>query len=88
MSHDGDDWGQCMAFRFAIAGTIYRNGGDIPQSWVYQPGVFEAEPPQDWPEVEIEEMFQSGLISMEDLIQAGEVFKRYSDILEAQGKDY
>ena len=88
MSHDGDNWGQCMSFHFAIAGTIYRNDGNVPAEWQYKPGLFTYEPPKEWPDNEIETMLTDNDVTMPELIEAGNIFSRYSDILKAQGQDY
>lgn len=88
ISHDGDDWGQCMAFWYAIADTLYREDGDIPNSWQYKPPLYVDEKPDSWPETEIDHMYQEGVISLDDLTYAGRVFERYSDLLKAQGKSY
>jgi hypothetical protein len=38
-SLEGDDWGSCMSWRFAIAGELYARGAPIPEEWQYRPGL-------------------------------------------------
>ena len=88
ISHDGDDWGQCMSFWFAIAGTVYRHNGITPREWQFTPGLSADKTPTEWPDSEIDAMFTNDEITMNDLVKSGNVFARYANILKAQGTAY
>ena len=87
MSHDGDSWGQCMMFSFAIAGCLYRHG-TVPDEWEFKPGLSEAQPPIEWPDIEIESVYQDDKINLNELTNTGNIFIRYANIFRTQNKDY
>ena len=87
MSHDGDDWGQCMGIWFAIANCLHRHNGPIPRHWQFRAGATE-EAAEDWPDTMLEDLLHCEAITFFDLVQAGNVFARYASILQAQGKAY
>ncbi len=85
---NGDPWGSCMSHWFAVAGTLHRHGGNIPESWQYRPGLFADEGLEDWPETEYEDMLTRDEITLADVKQAGLVFDRFARRLKHAAMDY
>ncbi len=87
----GDRWGSVMGERFGIATALYIEGEEIPTEWEFSPGLIsESSIRADdlWPDIYWLETLRSGEYSVEDLILAGNVLRRYSQALERAGLSY
>jgi len=83
-SGDGDPWGWCMGWWFAIAGTLHDRGETVPAAWHYRPSPFGGVDPDD---------FNASLIAELDttspaLVHAGNVLSRYAERCRRAGRDY
>lgn len=81
---DGDPWGWCMAWWFAIAGTLYDRGEDIPREWQYGPGARQGPEPDSFEETAIRDLE----ISSPALIRMGNVLTRYASWCKFKELDY
>lgn len=89
MAFDGSDpWGSAMGWFFGVADVLWHAGEDsIPPEWEYGHSPV-CDGPEDYPDAEISEMFDSGEIDLADLVRFGNMLSRYTDILRAAGHDY
>ena len=93
---NGDAWGSTMGAWFSIADVLYVTGEDIPNDWGYrQPNTTTRvlanmydENNGDWLAADLRESYYTNLVTADDLRHAGNVLKRLSDILEANGRSY
>jgi hypothetical protein len=94
---DGDEFGNCQAWRFATAHVLFHLDG-VPEEWQYRHGLcFEELEPEfaDFEEQEITELMngQCGCevkhpVTVADLIDFGNMLNNLRDILVSEGKDY
>jgi hypothetical protein len=82
-THDGDAWGNCMGWRFAVAAEMWHRGLAIPSEWGYSPGM--ASDPRELETLEGETCADA---TDEALELFGAVLLRVYDKLKAAGEDY
>lgn len=93
LSFDGDEWGNCQAWRFAIAHLLHHMDR-CPDEWQYVHGLCYAdglsylEDVGDDTEQDIMDMLRAGLVNVLDLIEFGTMLNNLRDILELENKDY
>lgn len=78
----GDEWSECMSWRFAIAGELYERGEDIPGEWQYRPSPMGGRDPDQ------HEMDYCANATTEALQRFGALLHRYAARLRPVGKDY
>jgi len=86
LTSDGDSWGHCLCWLFAIADEIYFNRCDeisVPDKWQFRPSCIGPSNDPESYETEIVEGTET-----HDLLQFGQVLHRYADRLKRAGKDY
>ena len=79
---DGDDWGNTMAWWFAVAGELYTRNEMIPVEWKYRPGM---SPRADVTRMEV---FDCVVADTDALHQFGAILTRVAHCLERAGKSY
>lgn len=82
LMHDGDEWGNCLSWWFAVAGEMYERGLDIPPEWQYRPSPFGGRE---------EGLYETDVCleaSDEALELFGRVLCRLGERLKACGRDY
>lgn len=93
----GDPWGTCMAWRFAIAGTLAAADEDVPPAWQYRRSPVDnrdvEEMAAEWSGSDHAEMtvaggYLDGLWDADDLRSFGEILSRYAAWCRAAGRDY
>lgn len=92
----GDPWGSAIEAHFQICYTLTRYGAPVPADWEFRMGAFEPEEDDNDPENEdgdgsylgweLDLLMRQG--HMSNLIDAGNVLKRYLHILEMAGYSY
>jgi hypothetical protein len=88
---DGDDeWGSVLSFWFAVAEVAYHAGAEIPARWKFQDSPVHGRDwePEDYPASIVQEMYDAGEISNDDLIAFGNKLTRDAHKLKRAGKDY
>lgn len=87
--HDGDEWGLCMSWFFAVAHTLYHLD-EVPAEWQYSHGLCDGDmrDPDEFEESEIAYLMVENLVTVEDLINFGHFLDHWSDELREAGKDY
>ena len=82
ITNDGDIYGNCMAWWFAVADVLYfERDGAVPDEWEFNPGA--AQEPEDTYHVEV-----CREASTDDLIAFGDRMKRLRTICAKRGWDY
>lgn len=87
-----DPWGSAVSAHFDIAECLYRNGADVPAAWEFRPSpVLSVGDKLDEDEasmfsLDIEVMLAGGHYA--NLIHAGTVLGRYSNLLKLAGKSH
>jgi hypothetical protein len=81
---DGDPWGWCMAWWFAIAGTLHDRGDSVPAEWQYRTSPLGGVDPDDWHASAIRDLE----IGAPALVHAGNVLMRYAARCRRAGLDY
>jgi hypothetical protein len=86
-SRDGDEWGTCTAWWFAVAHEIYARSLDIPDEWQFRPGAACHAPDygREWERWETE---FCATIKDHTLVRFGELLHRHSKALKARGLSY
>jgi hypothetical protein len=92
-----DPWGSALGLHFAICDVLHAIGesGDALARWEFRPspfavadtlpGLIESE---DYSVSALAESVIDGVISVEDLVRAGEVLSRYTALAVLAGRDY
>lgn len=85
-----DPWGSVLEWLFALAETAYHAGLDIPSEWEFHdsPAHHAEYEPEGYEAERVQEMYECGEVTGDDLITFGQVLNRYADILREAGKDY
>ena len=87
---DGDEWGNCQAWRFATAHVLWHRGY-CPDEWQYTHGLCFTEDfanSESFEESELCFYLGDGDVTIQDLIEFGEMLNNLRDILVAEGGDY
>lgn len=86
----GDEWGSVLSFWFAVAEVAHHAGAEIPARWQFQDSPVHGDDwvPEDYPASLVQEMYDAGEISNDDLIAFGNKLTRDAHRLKRAGKDY
>jgi hypothetical protein len=86
-SRDGDEWGNCMAWLFAIAHEMCARSLDIPDEWQFQPGAGCCAPDygREWDRWETE---YCATVKDHVLERFGALLYRHSETLKKRGLSY
>lgn len=93
LGDQGDPWGTCSGFLFALAEVIHHDTDcDVPSEWKFSDSPMHTtawdREDVDWPESEIQDMQWYGECSANDMIAFGNVLIRYGHFLKSIGRDY
>lgn len=85
---DDDAYGSTMELWFGVADVVYHTGLTVPLDWQYRhspvcTGTFD-----NWPDAEIQTLYDIGDVTGDELIYFGQILARYASILQAMGKGY
>jgi hypothetical protein len=86
----GDEWGSVLSFWFAVAEVAYHAGAEIPARWEFVDSPVHGDywKPEDYPASIVQEMYDAGGVSRNDLIAFGWKLTRDAKKLKREGKDY
>jgi len=79
---DGDGYGTCMKWFFAVANELDRRNLICPDHWQYRPSPFGPEKPEDYEQEICSQATEKALIAF------GNMLERYYRLLKAAGMDY
>lgn len=91
LTSDGDEWGDCMAWFFAVAHVLHHSSMEpIPAGWQYRhaPGCSSLYPLDGYEEEILVSLWDDGTIDEYDLIEFGNALSALDDALKAEGKNY
>lgn len=86
-----DKYGSTMMELFGIAGVLWLKEETVPFDWEYRHGGLTLEDIREdevTPDLDWLNGLENGLYSPADMLKAGEVLRRYRDLLIRAGKDY
>lgn len=80
---DGDEWGWCLGWLFAVCDTLlFDRNEEVPAHWEFRPSPMGKSSDDEWRDEVLGDMSNS------QLLYVGEVLHRYSNNLRRMGKDY
>jgi len=83
MTYDGDAWGSCMRWLFAICDFLEFNRSGTPDHWQYRPSPMGADE-----EDSSYQFLMDSEIPHEEIVEFGNCLIRLRDILEKKGESY
>jgi hypothetical protein len=86
---DGDEWGNCLGWHFAVAHVLY-HFDEVPSEWQYNHGLCDDDmrDPASNDEAELIYLMEDCGITTDDLVSFGNMLNNLHDILIHEGKDY
>ncbi len=85
---DGDDWGLCLSWHFAVCDVLYHMNEDIPAEWQYRHGLGCTGEDDDYQTAVTRDMVDDGTVSVKDLIDFGQFLNAWADELRERGESY
>ncbi len=89
-TEDGDEWGDCMGWFFAVAHVLYHLD-EVPVEWDYNHGLcldYDPTDSKDYDEAELQYLMAEELVTVQDLVEFGNTLNNVYYTLIEQGKDY
>lgn len=87
---DGDEWGNVMSWFFATAHVLHHLD-EVPEEWEYGHGLcldYDPSDSEDFDEAELQYLMADDLVSVQDLIEFGNMLDSLRGTLVSEGKDY
>ena len=83
-TNDGDHWGNCMGWLFAICDYLtFETDEIVPDHWQFKPSLFGADE-DDYNYQTLKELD----VPSEDVLHFGSLLIRFSEMLKRKGLDY
>lgn len=79
--NDGDDWGRCLSFHFALCDYMHDRCMEVPDRWRYKRGLSSDKN-------ECYRVFSRLRYSESTLIHIGDCLSRLAEILSTLGRSY